>query len=342
MLSRRKKSITGKLVAKQVPKIKPSKARRIIRRFHLLIQKRRVICSKLQCLIVEDDEEANAISIEKFFKKNKSLRQSYMVGKNSTRLDPNLEELLVRAQNVNSSRQLCELLGYICREIDEDGGLKNYQMASTVGQDSNRGGDSSKLLVKWCKELSLDKTMGMNALELGSLSAKNNISTCGIFNPVVRVDLNSNDTVNIEKQDFMERPLPENESEQFDLISCSLVLNFVPTPIQRGQMILRFQHFLKRNQKTYLFIVMPLPCLANSRYMTKERFNEMMNCLGYREVRYKAAKKVAYWLFNFEKSDDFNHTNTGMSRFTKKVKLADKPGMNNFAIIIPSKYSGYG
>lgn len=337
MLSRRKRTITGKPVAKHVPKIKPSKARKIVRRFHLLIQKRRVICNKLRCDIVENDEEANAINIENFFRKNKTLQEDFNKGKKSRRPNPRLEELLVHVQSIEHSQQLCQILGYICGEIEEDGGLQNYQFASTVGQDSNRGGDSSKQLVKWCKELGVDKALGMNALELGSLSAKNHISVCGLFNPVVRIDLNSNDTVNIERQDFMKRPLPKDASQRFDLISCSLVLNFVPTPLQRGQMILRFKQFLKCNKKTYLFLVIPLPCLTNSRYMTKDRFNEIMHALGYRKIRFKEAKKVAYWLYELEQSENTMCSSQNMNQFAKKAKLLDKPGMNNFSITFPNR-----
>ncbi|BAO39687.1 UPF0657 nucleolar protein YBR141C [Kluyveromyces marxianus] len=336
MLSRRKRTITGKPVIPSVPKIKPVKARRIIRRFHLLIQKRRIICQKLRCKIVDNDEEANVNYIQKFFEKNISLRESYTSGKESSHPNSELEKLLISVQSVDDRNELCRVFGYICAEIQEHGGLQNYQMASTVGQDANRGGDSSKQLVSWCEELSLDKSVGMTALELGSLSAKNYISTSGIFNPVVRIDLNSNDPVNIKKQDFMDMEIPKNESQRFDLISCSLVLNFVPTPIQRGQMICRFQEFLKHDKRTYLFIVLPLPCITNSRYMNRNRFCQMMEYLGYSEVRYREAKKLVYWLFDRDPSKKSKGTKE-IAQFTKKTKIEDKPGMNNFAITLMAK-----
>lgn len=38
-------------------------------------------------------------------------------------------------------------------DIEALGGLEAYQHASTLGQSSQRGGDSSKVLIKWLKEL---------------------------------------------------------------------------------------------------------------------------------------------------------------------------------------------
>jgi 25S rRNA (adenine2142-N1)-methyltransferase len=44
-------------------------------------------------------------------------------------------------------------LAEIDSAIDEIGGLDTYQKASTLGQSSQRGGDSSVVLVEWLKEL---------------------------------------------------------------------------------------------------------------------------------------------------------------------------------------------
>lgn len=46
-------------------------------------------------------------------------------------------------------KQLAEIEG----EIEAIGGLDTYQKASTLGQSSQRGGDSSVVLVEWLKEL---------------------------------------------------------------------------------------------------------------------------------------------------------------------------------------------
>lgn len=336
MLSRRRKTITGKSALKHTPKIKPVKARRIIRRFHLLINKRRVICDILKCKIVENDEETNLLNVKEYLKRKPYLKSDYDIGFQSVRPNQDLEDKLIKIQTVDNYNTLCRVLGYIFGEIHDQGGLQHYQLASTVGQDVNRGGDSSKLLIEWCRELGIHKSNNLNALEIGSLSASNRISTSGIFNPVTRIDLNSNDKLNIQQQDFMQRPIPQEDNERFDLISCSLVLNFVPTPTQRGEMLLRFQDFFKASKKTtYLFLVLPLPCVANSRYMDKDTFRSILETLGYKQIRYREAKKLAYWLFEFNTSDKGKLDHRELSSYYKKTKLSDKPNMNNFSIVLP-------
>jgi 25S rRNA (adenine2142-N1)-methyltransferase len=47
------------------------------------------------------------------------------------------------------------------------------------------------------------------------------------------IDLHSQHP-DILEQDFFVRPIPTTEEKRFDIISCSLVLNFVETPARRG------------------------------------------------------------------------------------------------------------
>lgn len=115
-------------------------------------------------------------------------------------------------------------------------------------------------------------------LEIGSLSTKNACSTSGLFE-IERIDLFSEDDA-ILQQDFMERPLPKFEKDQFDIISLSLVLNFLPTAVDRGDMLKRTCQFLDtRAPRTMpeklkenfpaLFMVVPASCITKSRYMNE-------------------------------------------------------------------------
>lgn len=79
----------------------------------------------------------------------------------------------------------------------------------------------------------------------------NACSTKGIFDYIERIDLHSQDPKNIKEQDFMKRPLPNNNGsssipETFDIISLSLVVNYVSDPQTRGQMLLRTTEFLNK------------------------------------------------------------------------------------------------
>lgn len=63
-----------------------------------------------------------------------------------------IESKLAQAGHGSSDTLVTEL-GNINSEIEALGGLEAYQHASTLGQSSQRGGDSSKVLIKWLKEL---------------------------------------------------------------------------------------------------------------------------------------------------------------------------------------------
>ncbi|CCD22843.1 25S rRNA (adenine2142-N1)-methyltransferase NDAI_0A06890 [Naumovozyma dairenensis CBS 421] len=358
--SRRKQTISGKKIIKDGKRIKPHKARRIIRRFHFLIERRKSLCKLFNVEMFDNDEMRNYKNVMSFLSGSFSSRnnrtvmmisdkkQCYDEGWNHDRIDEKIERELLRLNkqtgkndiyaNESLLRKHLIYLGYVMREIEREGGLQNYQLASQVGQDKDRGGDSSKLLIKWIKEL-VEGDVSMSALEIGSLSVHNKISTSGLFNPVVRIDLNNlNDSNGIIQQDFMKRPLPtgDGNKDKFNLISCSLVLNFVPTPIERGEMCERFIKFLKPNG--YLFIVLPLPCINNSRYMNRAHFIDLLTFLGYKEVRYHEANKVCYFLLQLEGTDNGKHPKNDRKdrlQFIKKRKVQDGNKMNNFSILLP-------
>lgn len=275
---RRSRSITQN--AKAPKSLKPQQARQLIRRFHVLLKNKATI---IKSLARED-----ASLTENNYKD--ILGKKYAAAYGQFKLTNHLEQF----QPDGSWEKLVPMLARIDAEIDQRGGLHVYQMASTVGQNELRGGDSLKRLVAWFKELG---RTARSLLEIGCLSADNAILTCGLFGTVTRIDLNSQNP-KIEQQDFMQRPLPTLDSDKFDVISCLLVLNFVPTPAQRGAMLRRITQFL-RPESSSLFLVLPLPCVANSRYFDASVLEKIMQSLGFRQVRYYEAKKVAYWLYDW-------------------------------------------
>jgi hypothetical protein len=144
--------------------------------------------------------------------------------------------------------------------MEDLGGLPAYQTASILGQDETRGGDTSKLLVTWLKELNVRPPREgsklrwvrfvykprsvfsklkflyfhhCRMLEIGALSPYNHAA----LQPWIHnepMDLHSQHP-DIIQQDFLERPIPRDEAERYDIVSCSLVLNFVPDPHDRGR-----------------------------------------------------------------------------------------------------------
>lgn len=70
-------------------------------------------------------------------------------------------------------------------------------------------------------------------LELGCLSPDNYAASQSWIENTP-IDLNSRHP-DIKSQDFLLRPLPKSDDNRFNIISCSLVLNFVSTPKDRGE-----------------------------------------------------------------------------------------------------------
>lgn len=230
-----------------------------------------------------------------------------------------------------------ETASVITQQIEEKGGLKSYQQASIQGQSSDRGGDTSKLLMQWLPSNLTDGERKYSMLEVGALSVNNACSKSGMFE-VTRIDLNSQAT-GIEQQDFMDRPLATSDDQKFDIISLSLVLNYVPDALGRGNMLRRTCHFLRSlpangcssEQKAHLpslFLVLPAPCVYNSRYLDEKLLRQIMMSLGYQMVQRKLSSKLIYYLWLFDTE--------AVSKKARFPKQEVNPGRtrNNFSIIL--------
>ncbi|KAJ5728008.1 25S rRNA (adenine(2142)-N(1))-methyltransferase [Penicillium malachiteum] len=223
------------------------------------------------------------------------------------------------------------LVSSINAQIEARGGLESYQVASKLGQSGERGGDSSKTLIDWIKpqlkewKSTLPK---LRVLEVGALSTKNACSRTPSLD-VSRIDLNSQEP-GILKQDFMERPLPSSEDERFHIISLSLVLNYVPDPVGRGDMLSRCVQFLTAecpiSLPPTLFLVLPVACVDNSRYLTEDRLLAILSSLGFELAQSRRTNKLIYQLWN--------HTRPSSPQAFKKEMLNPGHKRNNFAVIM--------
>lgn len=231
------------------------------------------------------------------------------------------------------------------RAIEKNGGIKLYQAASKQGQAKERGGDSSKLLVEWLHQSGIINADAggtsraisgpLRCLEVGALSTNNEISRLSSAVHMTRIDLNSQGP-GIEKQDFMARPLPLDDDNRFDIISLSLVLNYVPDAVGRGEMLKRVTKFMRVSQTsdvdstaTFLpcfFFVLPLPCTENSRYFDEALLLHIMDDLGFIKFYSKNTTKLCYYLLRWSGK-------VGKAK-TEKRKIRDGPGMNNFCVVV--------
>jgi 25S rRNA (adenine2142-N1)-methyltransferase len=227
--------------------------------------------------------------------------------------------------------ELSAQLSDLEKEITEGGGLERYQEASIAGQLDTRGGDSSKVMMEWLHELMPQRTRGLRLLELGCLRIDNACSRSGFFDFIERIDLHSQHP-DILEQDFMDRPLPKSDEDKFDAISCSLVVNYVPDPKVRGDMLVRTATFLRTishlSPFPCLFLVLPAPCVRNSRYFDEKTLLNILDCIGYKLVESKETSRICYWLLKLDKKPK-------IKPFRKRI-VNDGRNRNNFTIVLES------
>ena len=227
-------------------------------------------------------------------------------------------------------------------KIDELGGLAKYQEASIQGQSAQRGGDTSKVLVEWLAEGEGDKKTSVRSerllrmLEVGALRPDNACSRSGLFE-MERIDLHSQHPA-IKEQNFMERPtcaIEKIDQEGFDIVSLSLVVNFVGDSVERGEMLKRVASFFRPysiHEKGIfpgLFLVLPAPCVRNSRYLDEERLEAIMGSLGYKKAKRKLSSKLVYYLWKYEAGEAVR------SQVFNKAEIRSGRSRNNFAIVLP-------
>jgi 25S rRNA (adenine2142-N1)-methyltransferase len=248
----------------------------------------------------------------------------------------------------------------LSKVIEDNGGLELYQAASIKGQSAERGGDSSRVLVQWLKERGtftrgqstrsdftesdreitgnrkkkIKEPFQLKVLEVGALSPLNAISSLPGLN-ITCIDLHSQHPT-IETQDFMERPIPNSDEEKFDIISLSLVLNYVPDAVARGEMLRRTCKFLRLGKQSKeaeenstipaLFLVLPAPCVMNSRYLTEEHLTLIMDTLGFVLMHNKLSAKLVYYLWRYQSG--------GTHKPVPKKSLRAGGNRNNFCMIL--------
>ena len=220
--------------------------------------------------------------------------------------------------------------------IASQGGINSYQLASTLGQSAERGGDSSRLLVDWLEETTTYVSAHdehLRLLEVGALTTRNACSQVKCLD-ITRIDLHSQEP-GIQEIDFMDLPLPKREDQKFNILSLSLVLNFVPDAAARGAMLKRTCELLSHgrmqqptNLLPCLFLVLPLPCVSNSRYLTEKKLGEIMEGLGFSLARSKKSPKLFYSLWTYDSLCDKKTL-----RF-KKEEVRSGASRNNFAIVM--------
>lgn len=293
----------------------------------------------------------------------------------STSLSSSLTRTIIRKHHTLQKRLASalstgdnQLITSLRAQIEANGGLALYQRASILGQSPERGGDSGIVLKRWISEAfphwaeSREQkaqyeprgNMKIRILEVGALKVDNVCSRTSYFS-VERIDLQSQHP-EIKTQDFMQRPLPSTPEDSFDIVSLSLVLNYVGTPAGRGEMLLRVEKHLRRPKVHLscgndiqegamaprsdheeglllpsLFLVLPASCVTNSRYLNEDKLEAMLNSLGYVIARKKLSANLIYYLFRLVQGHETS-VKMKLQRW-KKEEIRKGGKRNNFAIV---------
>ncbi|KAJ3164209.1 hypothetical protein HDU88_005521 [Geranomyces variabilis] len=255
------------------------------------------------------------------------------------------------------NKQLCAVLkagdsttaGSIKTQMEALGGLHAYQRASLRGGNEKKGlGACGSWLVPYLRaelaelrgsELaqtvaesgedvatgsSSQQKLKLRLLDVGALDG-GTYSKQAAWIDVTSIDLNPQSQT-VKKQDFFERPQPTGAHEQFNVLCLSLVVNFVGDPKLRGDILIHARRFLL--PRGLLFLVLPLPCVKNSRYMTHAHLLAILRSIGYELVKHHFARKLALYLLR--------RVEQGKFKSQDWTKTQMNPGIerNNFCIVV--------
>ncbi|KZT00310.1 uncharacterized protein LAESUDRAFT_666425, partial [Laetiporus sulphureus 93-53] len=192
-----------------------------------------------------------------------------------------------------------------------------------------RLGGSEKVLMGWLKErgvasASLKEHTMLRLLKVGALKP-NNYASCTAWIHNTSIDLRSNHPA-IAEQDFLLMSEAEH-CEKWDIISLSLILNFVPDAKDRGT------YAFPSDAEGQVLNLLPLPCILNSHYrLMPEHFTALLQIIGLSTIKtwWKEGGKMVYWLLRM--TPVMSHMTDPALYESKKVL---RPGKrNNFVILL--------
>ena len=165
------------------------------------------------------------------------------------------------------------------------------------------------------------------------------------------IDIHSMHPGRIEEADFLKLPLPptaiinnssdENcQEKRYDVIVCSMVLNCVTTPEDRGEMLTRIYDFLRPGGIAFLTI--PKLCLTQSPFVNRETFVKLLGATGVGfevEKITKESPKVSFFICHRPEENTEQQQSTGDPEFdtrwtTLKKIHKGKKYRNQFAVVL--------
>lgn len=170
---------------------------------------------------------------------------------------------------------------------------------------------------------------------------------------VTSIDLNNSNDKRVKQIDFFDfaeqylstTPVPSSSpsssSPCFDCIVLSLVINFVPDPRQRGEMLRKCFDLLLPSPYGLLFIVLPAACVDNARYMDSELLNVILKACQFKILSQSKSGngklKFVVCQRQPEKSQKEKMSDHVVNQIPRKKCRFDKGNYNNFSIILSNE-----
>lgn len=164
----------------------------------------------------------------------------------------------------------------------------------------------------------------MRLLDVGALGA--NYEGVGWVAPEA-IDLRSRHPAVKEVNFFKHQP-----AQLYDVVCLSLVVNFVPSPQQRGEMLRRACDLLDPTGEELVFLVLPRACVDNSRYMDKERLLAICAAVGLEPIEEHMSPRLVYLLLKHGAGAGAGAGGERPAFGRKVVRQGQK--RNNFAILL--------
>jgi len=252
------------------------------------------------------------------------------------------------------------------RKIQEIGGREEYQRASQLNTSFH---STSKWVLKhlskqqnWLDSGVVDNEGDDNEKDNSKvLRRKVRLLEVGAINTellqaankrqylhVRAIDLRSSHEL-IEEIDFFQLEyLHADPDKRYDTIVCSMVLNCISTSEQRGNMLFILKDHLIPGSGL-LFLTIPLLCLTQSPYITKDTFLDMLGSegVGFEIIETKETPKIAFFIlrrptsknkisFGFSGGGVYSGTADEINpRWSKMVVVRQgKKFRNTFAVIL--------
>lgn len=232
--------------------------------------------------------------------------------------------------------------------LDSLGGLAQYQAWSLTG--SAKAGQTPTS--KWCMEAlntvyQHDRNQPkFRVLDVGAITGT-------AYNKYRWVDATSIDLhpqgENVQKYSFFDFPVPTKDEEKFNMVALSLVINFVGDVRKRGEMLRHVHKYLPTAEGVpgFCFLVLPLSCLTNSRYVNQSHLRAILSSLGFDVLKQSDSAKLSRWLLQAkplaermaaaEASENPAASADWDGTAFKKRDINPGTNRNNFAIVVDPK-----